>query len=224
MINFITMLLVNQIKIPLLILHSICALITLSPLKSLGQIINDQRPYFSGFGIRPTIKHVNIFYQKHIGSNTSLLVESGFEFRYIQNYERFSSLQLGVYPVLASQGFMLETGVIKHLAKTDFLLSLQYKFNHIKEGTDVTWGISDGRLESTYFRDDHKATLKFIWQFYPLKRFQLYSGFGLRGVKSYSWPITYDRDYHSNFTDIKYWIAPTLHFGLRVFVFKKETY
>ncbi|MDP4762357.1 MAG: hypothetical protein NWQ55_13155 [Salibacteraceae bacterium] len=187
-----------------------------------AQIERDGDTRYNIIGIKPTIKHINVFYQSALTQKVSAFVELGYEFRYMREYTRYTALHLGILPTMASQGPSIETGFIFHLKTVDFLLSSQYRFNRIEKGTDVYFGISDGGYEDTYTRDDHKLTIKANWILNPEDRFQFFIGCGVKGVKTYEWDVG-RREYIPNYNWIRYWALPTYHLGVRVAIAKKES-
>jgi hypothetical protein len=193
------------------------------PAKPLSaQIAKDESERFDIIGIRPTLKHINLFYQHAIAPNTSVFVDAGYEFRYIKEYERITSLQLGFLPSLASQGVLAETGLILHLNNIDLMLSIQYKFSHIKQGSDYYITVSDGSFEDIYTRDDYKLTAKINWIFNPEDRVQFYLGFGVRGARAYHWQVGQPRNYSALYTWEKQWVVPTAHLGIRIIALRSS--
>lgn len=187
-----------------------------------AQIERDGDSRYNILGIKPTIKHINVFYQSALSQQVSAFVEVGYEFRYMREYTRYTALHLGILPTLASQGPSIETGFIFHLKTVDFLLSSQYRFNRIEKGTDVYFGFFDGGFEDTYTRDDHKLSIKANWILNPEDSFQFFIGCGVTGVKTYEWNIG-QRSYVSNYNWVRYWALPTFHLGVRVAIVKKES-
>jgi hypothetical protein len=190
---------------------------------SFSQIAREGKVQYNILGVKPTFKEINVFYQHNLLKKVSAFLEVGYEARYMKEYVRYSAFHLGVLPVLASSGFIAETGIIFHLKRTDFLISCQYKFNHIEKGEDVRWNLFDGVYENIYTRDDHKITLKTYWILNPEDRVQFYLGCGLRGVKSYQWEPELRRNYSANYTWQRYWAVPTLHVGIRIPVLKQQS-
>lgn len=196
--------------------------ISFSPVgRSFCQIIKDESERFDIIGIRPTLKHINLFYQHAVSPNTSVYIDAGYEFRYIKQYQRFTALQLGFLPSLASQGVLGEAGFIFHLDNTDLMLGCQYKFSHIRQGEDYYLTVSDGSFEDVYTRDDHKITVKLNWIFNPQQRVQYYLGCGVRVARAYHWNVGEPRNYSDRNTWTKQWIIPTVHLGIRIAALRK---
>jgi len=105
---------------------SAISLITLFNLLSIQLFSQEANDSFKKYnlGSRIQFNQVHIILGFKINNNVEILTQAGYQFRYIESYERISRIRLGVLPMLASSGFMYEFGLLSTQKKNQFLLWL----------------------------------------------------------------------------------------------------
>jgi len=164
-------------------------------------------------GSRIQFNQVHIILGFKINNNVEILTQAGYQFRYIESYERISRIRLGVLPMLASSGFMYEFGLLSTQKKINFYYGCQFKHTKILEGRDTYLDWRDlSTINDNYSRQDLSINLKSQVSVRVNKLMEPYLGIGIRGTRTFY-------DFSGTFSDeFKYHVTPSLHMGIR-FIF-----